>query len=185
MSNNYGVFFMTKYSSEFKIDAVLRYQNETISIKSLANELTIGIENLRTWIELSKEQGLGALKVKKSHNDYNLDFKLNVVKYYQNHDLGTRKVAAKFNISPSQVNSWNKKFEVNGAAGLISKSRGGPRMNKKKKIVNKSDVSLTEKQKYEQKIMELEKKIHDIEFENYVLKKLPLRSTRSQTKKKQ
>lgn len=115
----WGVF-MTKYSTDFKIMAVQKYFVEDISLKSLAGELKLPSSSvLKRWINTARQQGLEALAVKRHKSEYSLAFKAKVVEYYQTHDLGINKVAAVFNISASQVYSWDRAFKNGGLAALL------------------------------------------------------------------
>lgn len=176
---------MTKYSTDFKIRAVQRYFVETISIKSLASELKLSDSSvLRSWINTAKQQGLEALAVKRHKSDYSLDFKAKVVEYYQTHDLGVNKVAAVFNISASQVYSWERAFKNGGLAALAPGRKGRPSSMKKQKPIQHPTLPLSEKQAYEEKIMQLKAQLYRTERERDLLKKLPSRSKNFRTKKK-
>lgn len=63
-----------------------------------------------------------------------------MVRYYLTHSIGVSKVAAKFNISDSQVYNWAKKFNEEGYAGLLPKQKGRPRKvpKKSKKTTSKA-----------------------------------------------
>lgn len=179
---------MTKYTTNFKIDAVQRYFNENISLRALAVELQLpNISMLEKWVNTAQKQGIGALKVKHHQNHYHLDFKLKVVEYYQTHDVGINKVAAVFNISASQVYIWDKAFKQGGLAALIPRPKGRPRLMKKKPatLTHQAALSLNEKQAYEEEILRLKAQLFRTEMERDILKKLPPRSNLSQTKPKQ
>lgn len=178
---------MTKYSTDFKINAVQRYCKGNISLNALAAELKLSDENLlRGWVNLAKEQGLESLAVKHHRRRYDLDFKLKVVEYYQTHAVGVSKVAAIFNISASQVYSWDRAFKLGGLAALIPRQKGRPSLMKKKpvKSTHQSALSLSEKQAYEEEILRLKEQLFRTEMERDILKKLPPRSDLSQTKPK-
>lgn len=175
---------MTKYSTDFKLQVVTRYLTDTLGLYHLSKEFGVEQSIIRRWIHTAKEQGLMALKVNHTRKNYTLDFKSQVVNYYQTHDLGTVKVAAKFNINASQVYSWNKAFIEDGIAALIPKQQGRPTTVKKKPSIKKKHISLSEKQEYEEKLMRLEAKLHEVEMERDILKKLPPRSKNLRIEKK-
>lgn len=182
-----GYFFMTKYTTNFKIDAVQRYFNENISLKMLAAELQLpDASMLEKWVNTAQKQGIGALKVKHHQNHYSLDFKLKVVEYYQTHDMGINKVGAVFNISASQVYIWAKAFKQGGLAALIPRQKGRPRLMKKKSTTStqQETLPLSEKQAYEEEILRLKAQLFQTEMERDILKKLPPRSNPSQTEPK-
>ena len=133
---------MTKYSTELKIEIVSKYLNHEDSIKGLAKQYNIHWTLIRRWIDKAKCQGLAALSVKHTKTTYSSDFRLNVVRYYLTHSIGVSKVAAKFNISDSQVYNWAKKFNEEGYAGLLPKQKGRPRKvpKKSKKTTKKLEL---------------------------------------------
>ena len=110
--------------------------------------------------------------------EYSVDFKLDVVNYYLKSDEGRNLVAAKFNISPSQVYSWTKKFQQGGPEALLPVKKGRPaKMPKKSKKVkrNKQTETLTDKQKYEAILQEKDAKIKELELELIIAKKVAAR----------
>ena len=173
MSNNYEVFFMIKYSNEFKIKLVSEYFTRQNSMSGLSKKYNIPFEMIRKWIHQAQENGLDSLKVKHTKVNYSPEFKLNVVRYYLNNpNLGILSVATKFNINDYQVYTWVKKFEKEGLAGLLPKQKGCPsKVPKKPKRSRSEKIKLSEKQKYEEKIIKQEAEIEKIKLENLVLKK--------------
>ena len=102
---------MTKYSSELKLQIASDYLNGRGSYNGLSKKYNITPSLIRTWVKTAELNGLESLKVKRTKREYSVDFKLDVVSYYLKSDEGRNLVAAKFNISPSQVYSWTKKFQ--------------------------------------------------------------------------
>ena len=94
---------------------------------------------------------------------------------------GRNLVAAKFNISPSQVYSWTKKFQQDGPEALLPVKKGRPaKMPKKtekaeKAKHNKQTETLTDKQKYEAKLQEKDARIKELELELIIAKKVAAR----------
>jgi transposase len=167
---------MTKYSSELKIEIVSKYLKNEYSLGGLAKEYGIGLSVINSWVDLAKAQGLSALKVKRTKGTYSLQFKLDVVRYYLTNDIGISKTAAKFNVNPSQVYAWVHRFNEQGMAGLLVKKGRPSKMSKKKKHAPKLDLS--EKQRYEEKILKQEAEIERLRVENLVLKKVAARYPR-------
>ena len=179
-SNDYEVFFMTKYSSELKIEIVSKFFDHQNSMNGLSKKYNIPLEMVRKWIHQAEENGLYSLKVKHTKVNYSPEFKLNVVRYYLNNpNLGILPVATKFNINSSQVYSWVNKFEKEGLAGLLPKQKGRlSKMPKKPKKNRSEKIKLSEKQKYEEKIIKQEAEIEKLKLENLVLKKVAARYPR-------
>jgi len=164
---------MTKYSEAFKIAVVQEYQLRTASFQTLGQKYHIVPSMIKKWVYLAKEQGVEALKVKRQHQEYSLDEKLAVVDYYQTHELGQFKVAAKFNISPSQVAAWTRIFNEQGAIGLRPKRKGRPStMPKKTTPKNLDKMTPTEKEKLIEENVKLRAELHQAKMERDFLKKL-------------
>lgn len=163
---------MTKYSTELKIKIVSEYLTHQDSMRGLSKNYNIDFKSIREWIHQAQENGLESLEVKHTRLCYSPDFKLNVVRYYLNNlNLGMIPVATKFNISSSQVYTWVKQFEKEGIAGLLPKRKGRPPKVPKKPVKQAQKILLSEKQKYEEKIVQQEAEIEKLKLENLVLKK--------------
>ena len=172
---------MTKYSSELKIQVASDYLNGRGSYNGLSKKYNITPSIIRTWVNTAELNGLESLKVKRTKREYSVDFKLDVVSYYLKSDEGRNLVAAKFNISPSQVHSWTKKFQQGGPEALLPVKKGKPtKMPKKTKKAkrNKQTETLTDKQKYEAKLLEKDAKIKELELELIIAKKVAARYPR-------
>ena len=172
---------MTKYSSELKIQVASDYLNGRGSYNGLSKKYNITPSIIRTWVNTAELNGLESLKVKRTKREHSVDFKLDVVSYYLKSDEGRNLVAAKFNISPSQVHSWTKKFQQGGPEALLPVKKGKPtKMPKKTKKAkrNKQTETLTDKQKYEAKLLEKDTKIKELELELIIAKKVAARYPR-------
>ena len=172
---------MTKYSSELKIQVASDYLNGRGSYNGLSKKYNITPSIIRTWVNTAELNGLESLKVKLTKREYSVDFKLDVVSYYLKSDEGRNLVAAKFNISPSQVYSWTKKFQRGGPEALLPVKKGRPaKMPKKTKKAksNKQTETLTDKQKYEAKLQEKDARIKELELELIIAKKVAARYPR-------
>ena len=172
---------MTKYSSELKIQVASDYLNGRGSYNGLSKKYNITPSIIRTWVNTAELNGLESLKVKRTKREYSVDFKLDVVSYYLKSDEGRNLVAAKFNISPSQVHSWTKKFQQGGPEALLPVKKGKPtKMPKKTKKAkrNKQTETLTDKQKYEAKLLKKDAKIKELELNLKKKKKVAARYPR-------
>lgn len=164
---------MTKYSGEFKVNVVEEYQLGRSSYKTLGLKYQIHSSMIKKWVSLSEAQGLEALQVKHRHQEHSLDDKLAVVDYYQTHDMGINKVAAKFDLNPSQVLVWTRIFNEQGAVGLRPKRKGRPSAMPKKSTHKDSDkLTPTEKEALIQENMQLRAELHQAQMERDFLKKL-------------
>ncbi|WP_048001094.1 helix-turn-helix domain-containing protein [Lactiplantibacillus herbarum] len=164
---------MTKYSSIFKITVVQEYQLKAVSFKTLGQKYDIDPAMIRKWFYLAEAQGLEALKIKKQYQKYSLDEKLAVVDYYQTHEEGLSKVAARFNLNPSQVTVWTRIFNEQGAVGLRPKRKGRPSTMPKKPVAkNLYKLTPTEKETLIAENMKLRAELHQAQMERDFLKKL-------------
>lgn len=53
-----GYFSMTKYTTDFKIDAVQRYFTDNVSLNTLAAELQLSSSMLKSWVNTAQQQVL-------------------------------------------------------------------------------------------------------------------------------
>ena len=172
---------MTKYSSELKVQIASDYLNGRSSCNGLSKKYNIAASIICAWVKAAELNGLESLKVKRTKREYSVDFKLDVVSYYLKSDEGRNLVAAKFNISPSQVYSWTKKFRQGGPEALLPVKKGRPtKMPKKTEKAEKAKRNeqigtLTDKQKYEAKLLEKDARIKELELELIIAKKVAAR----------
>lgn len=187
-SNSYGAFFMTKYSSILKVEVVQDYQSGAYGYRALVKKYGITLSVIQRWIYLAQTNGLEFLQVKHSKRTYSLAEKLAVVDYYQTHDEGASKVAARFGINASQVSNWRRIFNEFGAVGLRPKPKGRPvKMTRKQsKKISKSDITPTEKEALQSEISQLKAELYQTQMERDILKKLGavLENNKRQTKRK-
>lgn len=81
---------MTKYSSDYKIEIVSKYLSHQAFLAKLACEYGIDHTEIRAWAELAREHELAILKVRHNRQMYAPEFKLNVVRFYYEHNIGTQ-----------------------------------------------------------------------------------------------
>lgn len=164
---------MTEYSTDLKIEVAKQYLSGKYSYSTLAQMYGIkSLSNIRVWTAKAKAQGLESLRVTHQYKSYSPDEKLAVVDYYRTHDVGVHIVAAKFKISPSQVCSWNKRFEEDGASGLRRKRKGRKPTVTKKSHKNKQDkLSPTEKERLIQENIHLREELYHAQMKLDIAKK--------------
>lgn len=176
---------MSKYSYQFKVNAVQEYLNKNHNYAAVCRKFAIPSKKLlKLWVCETQVNGYESLAPRRNHHGYSLDFKLHVVNYYRMHELSIYKVAVKFNLSPSQVRSWYCKYKNEGIVGLRPKPKGRPaKAMNKHKTVKHSTIKPTKEEQYKQKIADLEAKVADQEMEIDILKKLQaLRQQREKNK---
>ncbi|WP_283679027.1 transposase [Lentilactobacillus sp. Marseille-Q4993] len=151
---------MTKYSEKLKIRVVKDYLQGVYSYNDLKEKYQISsTRQIHEWVSMAKANGLEALRYNDRHKTYSPEFKLTVVDYYKANGLSFIDVATHFNISPSQVFDWNRRFNQDGIGGLRSKTKGRQPM-KKKKTVRRPKLGLSEKDKYEEEILNLKEELY-------------------------
>ena len=90
-------------------------------------------------------------------------------------------MAIEYNIEPSQIRLWLKKYSENGYNGLINNPKGrSPTMKKDKKVIDCNDKDALLRAK-DQEILELEAEVEALKK----LRALVLQRNKQQTKKKQ
>jgi transposase-like protein len=114
------------------------------------------------WVLLYQHQGIEGL-FKKSYTSYSAEFKLDVLKYMNNHGTSPNETAAIFNISsPPLIRKWRIQLESQGIDALESKKKGRSTMKRE-----------TKKSKpVEESVEALQAELELLRMENAYLKKL-------------
>lgn len=156
------------YTKEFKEVAIHEYLNGEGSLESIS--LKYGITSpsiLLNWVksynrhEPIKDYDPKGDVYMKATRKTSLEERLEIVKRCITHNNDYKGTAELYDVSYAQVHRWVKKYNELGEEGLID-GRG------KKKI----ESSLTEVEKLERKIKELERKLELKDREEIVIKKL-------------
>ena len=101
----------SKYSFEFKIQAVKQYLNGKGSYPSLANALGVNSSNVKRWVKAYKANGEDALKPQKYNQSYSKEFKLNCVAAYLAGEGSYQYLTNKFGLkSDAQLRQWVIKY---------------------------------------------------------------------------
>ncbi len=158
-------FFMAKFTSVEKIQAVIRFQSGTEGVKSIAKSIGVDHSVLLNWIKQYEYHGEKAFE--KRYTSYTLQYKLNVLNYMNEQGTSIRETAAIFNISThSTLLQWKKQLEAEGIDALEPKKKGCPSMKKGSNHTSK-------KQKSAEGTPEaLQAEIDRLRMENAYLKKL-------------
>ena len=156
---------MAKYNFEFKLAVVNAYLAGEGGYKSLAEQFSIANKSTVTkWVKIYEAMGEAGLKRRKTDKSYSVQLKSDVLQYKLRTEESYQSVALKFGIhEPSIIANWMRIWREKGIDGL-SKPKGRPSMNKKKKQ-KKDDKMLTKEQ-------QLEREIELLRAENAYLKKL-------------
>lgn len=130
---------MAKYSDELKIKIINAYLENEGSFKDLSKKYGItDPTSVKKWIRIYDQRGLEGLRRRKTHQNYSVQFKLDVVHYYEMSGESYLNVAIKYGLStPGILANWHQAFLKDGQEGL-AKPKGRPSMSKKPKKTSKN-----------------------------------------------
>ncbi|AYA75720.1 transposase [Bacillus sp. Y1] len=169
-STFWGVFFMNKYSEQFKLALVREYQEGKLGYYLLAKKHGIKSSTaIKNWVKVYEKYGMEGLMLKKHNDVYSVQFKLDVLDYMKNTGASVMNTALKFGLTnPPLITTW-KKVYLEGGLEALDKPKGWPSMSDKPK--NRKNKKTTEEKEltYEQKL-ERENELLRLEVE--YLKKL-------------
>ena len=155
------------YSKELKLSAVNDYLNGKGSLHTICIKYGIrSPKQLEDWIKVYNSGGTfktstGGTYMKKARTT-TLDERLKIVTECLANDKNYGAMALKYQYSYQQVRNWVKRYEEMGCKGL--EDRRGRRVG--------SLPSRTPEEELRDKIAELERKNHDLQMENDLLKKV-------------
>jgi len=155
---------MAKFTLSQKLDAVMKYQNGSESIREIAKSIHANKSVVMNWIKQYEYHGLSAFE--KSYTSYTTQFKMDVLKYMQENGVSSNEAAVTFKISsPGMIRKWRIQLEQRGLDALFPKKKGRPAMKKEARIQGKQTI-------VEGSIEALQARIMQLEMENEYLKKL-------------
>jgi len=160
-SNFRGVFYMVKYSKEFKINVVNEYLKGPLGYKLLAKKYDIPNKSqVERWVRTYKEFGEVGLRRKVTKQAYSVHFKRNVLHFMKQTGASYQDTAIEFNMNnPALIANWNSKFLKEGIEGLQEKLKGRPPMSnnpKNKPIKQPNTMSREEQLERENELLRLE-----------------------------
>ncbi|WP_342472341.1 IS3 family transposase [Metasolibacillus sp. FSL H7-0170] len=120
---------MAKYTSEEKLQAVLRYLEGKESSHEIAKSMGTDHKAILNWAKQYEYNGVETFI--KRYTNYSAQFKLDVLNYMIENGTSLLETAAIFHIAtPSTLRVWKKQFETKGFDALQSKRKGRPSMKK-------------------------------------------------------
>ena len=156
------------YSAELKEQAVLDYLNGKGALTDICQRYDISSSYvLRSWIKRYtsgkdlKATRKGYSRMKQGRQT-SFEERVEIVNYTLAHEKDYQAAIEKFGVSYQQVYSWVRKFEKEGSQGLIDRRGKGL----------ESKPNLTDSEKLQLKIKQLEDRNRYLEMENGLLKKL-------------
>jgi len=120
-----GVFFMSKYSNEFKLEVIKYCIDEHHGYLDTAKHFSISSSTtVLQWVKRYKEKGTEGL-IKNLKSSYNGDFKQNVIEYMHTNHLSATETAIKFNLANHNiVLKWERIYYEEGPQALYQERRG-------------------------------------------------------------
>ena len=154
---------MSKYSSEFKLEAVQYYLDKKGGFLATAKHFGVNHELLRGWVKKYQQHGTEGL-LKQKLSSYSGDFKLSVIEYMHSNHLSLAETAFQFRLANHNiVSKWERIYYEEGPQGLYKERRG-----RNKKMSSKPRKKKLSKEVEEDLIAENQR----LRMENEYLKKL-------------
>ena len=131
----------SKHTLEERENAVQQVLDHDYSLNSVAQEVGVSNQTLRSWIRKYKSDGIDGLKTATTWKKYSDELKLNAVQDYLSGGYSLNKCCTKYDISDTSVlNAWIKKY--NEGELLSSSKKGLSTMNKRHKITAQERVDI-------------------------------------------
>ena len=116
---------MERYSEQTKLAAIDAYLTGQRGLVATAEQAGVGVSSFRKWIAAYEVNGVAGIRVKRSGQWYDLEFKLEVLKRARDDGLSNRQAAALFNIRNFNIiGTWERAYEDYAMAGLDSHRTG-------------------------------------------------------------
>ncbi len=157
-----------KYSWEFKLDCVNKYKNgEKITFIGKSSQRDNFMQHVRCWTKCFDDLGVDGLKHSNSNKKWTIEERFELVsKVLAGNSI--KYVAKNAYINSGQLYQWVRKYNERGMDGLICKKGRPSKGFVMKKKVNKSKLSVSEKEE----LKLLRERNEYLEMENEYLKKL-------------
>lgn len=128
------MFFISKYSEQFKLLLVSEYKEGKLGYNLLAKKHgNPSSTPIKGWVKVYDKYGVNGLMRKKNYKTYSVQFKLDVLRFMKETDSSQTETAINFGITnPATIALWIKAFSEGGAEAL-DKRKGRPPMSDKPK----------------------------------------------------
>jgi transposase len=159
---------MSKYTKQFKLAVVKRYQEGSAGYQTVARQYEINPSFVRNWVKQHTLHGEAGLDKKFSH--YSAQFKLSVLQHMWNEQKSCRETAILFDIrNVGVLSAWERSYHSGGIEALTPRPRGRRKaMSTPKKEVQPQSAKPDESRSRE----ELLEEVNHLRMENAYLKKL-------------
>jgi len=94
---------MVKYSSKLKAKVVGEYLQGGFSIRSISKKYDLPERQVGSWIQKYRLSGVDSLKRQRTKRIFSVEFKNDVINYYQTHDETLAEVSARFDVNSCQI----------------------------------------------------------------------------------
>ena len=167
------------FSEELKL-AVVQYVLEGHTRKEASEKFCVSCTPIEKWVNLYKLHGAKGLLSRNlvgRQKGFDGEFRLKVLQYKQEHHLSCTQTAMHFCLDVVTVCRWEKKFQKEGARGLMKKQatqKEGARGLMKKQATKGSEKrqKKQEQSELQQENKRLSEEIYRLRMENDYLKKL-------------
>ena len=163
-----GVFFMGKYSKQFKLSAINAFLERGQGFRHIAAHFQMDPTLLRRWVAAYELHGEACLQGREK--DHSPEFKLSVIQRMEREKLSFRQTAAVFNLgSSTQVGRWQKQYYSGGIEALTSGKKGSCNVMPKPPAKPRAPVLLTDEERAHKELLD---ELQYLRMENAYLKKL-------------
>lgn len=166
--SNTGVFYMSKYSKQFKLSVIEAFLKRGRGFRHVANQFQIDPTLLRRWVVAYQQHGEASLE--RRHQFHSAEFKITVLHRMINDRLSQRAAAALFNLgNSSQLGRWLRQYYSDRLANQPPVTKRSSRTMTKPpaKPAQRPDV-----RNEDLSLKELLERVRVLEAENAYLKKL-------------
>jgi len=156
-----------KYTDKQKLDAVQAYRKGKGGLRATAESQSVSVDSLRKWVAAYAARGVEGVVTKKRSN-YDVAFKLDVLRRMAEERISCRQAAALFDIRRlNQVAEWSRLYEAHGAAALHPGWKGEQtRMSKIPRQPKQAEVLADDQRSREELLRDLQQ----LRMENAYLK---------------
>lgn len=99
-----------RFSYEEKEKAVIDYINGNKSRAEICDELNISTRTIQDWAGIYNKHGIAGFQRKRKNSSYSKEFKLKVIKEYQDGEGSSIDLALKHDISSGLLRAWIRKY---------------------------------------------------------------------------
>jgi len=162
---------MVKYSPVLKAQIISEHLDHDIGGAELARKYCLPKRQVNDWIHQYHLGGVETIRSQKSKRKFSVEFKLNVIDYYQTHDESLAEVAVKYQVLASQISVWRTTFIREGYNGLKAHPKGRPtKMKRKKKQIRQLEKQ-SEIERLRSELAQKNQALYETKLENDILKK--------------